>query len=322
MDINGRTHPLIVVGVDGSRSSVAALAFAKEYAERRHGRLRAVSVWSYPISYNPLPVTWSPEKDAEFQLRMASKEVFGHVLPDWYEQTVREGSAARNLLDESRTADALIVGSRGHGGFAGLLLGSVSAQCAAHSHCPAIVIHADHTAAGAGAGSDQTEHPLSARGGALVVGYDGSANADDALAWALAAAEDLGAPVTVVRTWSIDRIPRESIDEFGHGHSFDDVTAQVRRDLVSETQSLIDAHPRVAVTLQAVLSQPAEELIRRSKDASMVVVGSRGRGGFVGLLLGSVSAECASHGMCPVVVVPAGSRTGSRAALNVAAVDG
>ncbi|WP_172592107.1 universal stress protein [Subtercola boreus] len=322
MDITESTHPLIVVGIDGSRPSVSALAFAKEYAERRQGRLRAVSVWSYPISYNPLPVTWSPEKDAEFQLRMASKEVFGHTLPEWYEQTVREGSAARNLLDESRTADVLIVGSRGHGGFTGLLLGSVSAQCAAHSRCPAIVIHADHDASGARDAADQTERSLSARGRALVVGYDGSANAYDALAWALAAAEDLGAPVTVIRTWSIDRIPRESTDEFGHAHSFDDVTAHVRRDLVSETQTLIEKHPRVAVTLQAVLAQPAEELIKRSKHALMVVVGSRGRGGFVGLLLGSVSAECASHGMCPVVVVPAGSRTGSRAPLDVTAVHG
>ncbi|WP_341951991.1 universal stress protein [Salinibacterium sp. TMP30] len=307
MDGIARTTPLIVVGVDGSNSSLAAFEFAKEYAHGLHGRLRAVSAWTYPITYNPLPVSWSPEEEAESQLRQASKDVFGDTLPTWYESAVREGSAANNLLDESREADVLIVGSRGHGGFTGLLLGSVSSQCAAHSRCPVIVIHsADNNPTGSDE-AGQTPLLESARDRPLVVGHDGSANADDALEWALNTAARLGASVEVVRTWNLDRIPPQFTEEHGYVPSFDEVTARVHRDLVAETRSLIDKYPTVEVTLRAALSQPAAELISSSKHALMVVVGSRGRGGFAGLILGSVSSECVARAHRPVVVVPSAS---------------
>ncbi|EPR75581.1 Universal stress protein family [Leifsonia rubra CMS 76R] len=311
MNGTARRSPLVVVGVDGSNSSLLALGFAKEYAHKLHGRLRAVSTWTYPISYNPLPVSWSPEEETRSQLRQASQEVFGDTLPNWYESVVREGSAASNLIAESRAADVLIVGSRGHGGFAGLLLGSVSSQCASHSRCPVIVIHSADSDPNYANEAGQTGLLESARDRPVVVGHDGSANADEALEWALSTAAQLGASVEVVRTWNLDRIPPQFTEEHGYVPSFDEVTARVRRDLVAETRGLIERHPTVEVTLRAALARPAGELIASSQRALMVVVGSRGRGGFAGLILGSVSTECVAHAMSPIVVVPAASRSES-----------
>lgn len=133
--------PLYVVGVDGSPSSVKALTHAVTLARALKARVRAVTVWSYPISYTPLPTTWSPEDDAVQVLAQVTEAVFGETVPDWFEQKTCEGSAARVLIDESANADLIVVGSRGHGGFAGLLLGSVSSQCAEHAQCPVLVIH-------------------------------------------------------------------------------------------------------------------------------------------------------------------------------------
>ncbi|GGL06559.1 universal stress protein [Salinibacterium xinjiangense] len=301
MDTSSRTNPLIVVGVDGSNPSLAALEFASEYTQKLNGRLRAVSTWDIPIGDAALPLSWSPGENAEQELGRVSREVLGDPLPDWYEFTAREGSAARTLLDESRSADVLIVGSRGHGGFVGLLLGSVSSQCAAHSSCAVIVVHpTDNTS------TDNTSSMSSA--GPIVVGHDGSADADEALKWALATAAMLDTQLEVVRTWSIDHIPPQFTEEHGYVPSFEEVTARVHRDLVAGTHRLTEGHPNVEVTFRAALSQPAEALIESSKHARMIVVGSRGRGGFAGLVLGSVSTTCAAHAHCPVVVVPGASR--------------
>ena len=296
MDTSSRTSPLVIVGVDGSDPSLAALKFASEYTQNLKGSLRAISTWNSPVGDAALSLSWSPEENAELELKRVSREVLGDPLPDWYDLTVREGSAARTLLDESRSADVLIVGNRGHGGFVGLLLGSVSSQCAAHSSCPVIVVHS-------------ADNPSSmSNAGPIVVGHDGSTDADEALKWTLATAASLDTQVEVVRTWSIDHIPPQFNEEHGFVPSFEEVTARVRRDLVAGTRRLIESHPNVEVTLRAALSQPAEALIESSKHARMVVVGSRGRGGFAGLVLGSVSSTCAAHAHCPVVVVPGASR--------------
>ncbi|KQM60707.1 hypothetical protein ASE64_03365 [Agreia sp. Leaf210] len=283
---------MIVVGVDGSAASIVALRHAKYLAEKQDAQLKAVSVWTTPIAYTPFVLAWSPGEYAESQLVEASHTVFGPDLPGWYERRVIEGSAARDLVKESRSADLLIVGSRGHGGFAGLVLGSVSAQCAAHAHCPVMIIRDSHTVA-----DDQGDAPI-------IVGHDGSQNADDALEWALTTAEILSSPVTVVRTWNFDRIPPQFSEEFGYVSSFEEVTGRVQRDLIAETLDQISTHPTVEVSLVASLAQPAEALITASTGARMTVVGSRGHGGFAGLVLGSVSAECAAHAHSPVVIVP------------------
>lgn len=141
------SHPRIVVGVDGSEHSRAALRSADRLAHAFDASIEAVAVWHYPVSYTPLPVTWSPRDDAESLGRAALDDVFGPTPPDSVTLTVREGATARVLIEEAAGADYLVVGSRGHGGFAGLLLGSVSAQCAEHAPCPVLVVHDSEAAA-------------------------------------------------------------------------------------------------------------------------------------------------------------------------------
>ncbi|GAA4368690.1 universal stress protein [Agromyces bauzanensis] len=136
--------PGVIVGVDGSESSVAALRYAADLAPKLGLRVRALAVWNYPVfiygGYYP-QIDWTPEDDAERIVARSAEEVFGTELPEWFATRIRLGRPAETLIDESRYAEMLVVGSRGHGGFAGLLLGSVSAACAEHAHCPVLVVH-------------------------------------------------------------------------------------------------------------------------------------------------------------------------------------
>ena len=132
----------IVVGVDGSATSIAALRRAAHIAEALQCRVVGVTVWHFPQSWPGYQNNgWSPEDDAKSIAADAADTVFGAHPPAWYSSIVREGSPARQLLNESTGAEMLVVGSRGLGGFAGLLLGSVSSACAAHADCPVLVVH-------------------------------------------------------------------------------------------------------------------------------------------------------------------------------------
>jgi nucleotide-binding universal stress UspA family protein len=133
----------VVVGVDGSQSSVAALREGARLAAERGDAVVAVAAWHMPISYGGFPTGWYPEVDAKSTLDAAAKAAFGDGVPAGYSQLVLEGLPAHVLLQESRDADFLVVGSRGHGGFAGLLLGSVSQACAEYATCPVLIIHGD-----------------------------------------------------------------------------------------------------------------------------------------------------------------------------------
>ncbi|RFA16928.1 hypothetical protein B7R22_02070 [Subtercola boreus] len=281
----------VIVAIDGASASISALRHAKRFAEARKLRLRAVSVWSTVNTSTPFLPAGLPTEDATGLLAEVSREVFGDDLPDWYEQKAVKGSTVRALLRASRTAALLVLGSRGLGGFTGLLLGSVSAQCAAHANCPVMIIHEQNDAA-----SLPADAPI-------VVGDDGSAGSNAALEWALQAAETFVAPVQIVRSWTIDRLPLR-YEELGFNPSSEDVNTRVLHDLVTDTQNRIERHPTVRVTREAVMAHPVAELISRSQHARLLVVGSRGRGGFARLRLGSVGAESASYSHCPVVVVP------------------
>lgn len=133
----------IVVGVDGSESSLDALRRAMVIAERFGCSVEAIAVWQISSVVSPyFPAQqWSPEDDARDMLQEAAGIVFGSTLPMRFHASVRHGSPARVLIDASRGADLLVVGSRGHGGVVGLLLGSVSAACAEHAHCPVLIMH-------------------------------------------------------------------------------------------------------------------------------------------------------------------------------------
>jgi len=133
----------VVVGVDGSQSSIAALREGARLAAERGDELMAVSAWHLPITYGGFPTGWYPEADAKSILDAAASAAFGDDRPAGYSQLVVEGLPAHVLIQESRHADVLVVGSRGHGGFAGLLLGSVSQACAEYAKCPVLIVHGD-----------------------------------------------------------------------------------------------------------------------------------------------------------------------------------
>jgi nucleotide-binding universal stress UspA family protein len=142
----------IVVGVDGSPPSVEALRWAARIAPALHADVEAVTVWIYPATYGlaPIPI-WSPRSDAEKILQMALDRAFGPDRPATLTTRAAEGLPARTLVEASQSADLLLVGSRGLGGFKGLLLGSVSSACTEHAKCPVLVIR------GQAAGGEATE---------------------------------------------------------------------------------------------------------------------------------------------------------------------
>jgi nucleotide-binding universal stress UspA family protein len=135
----------IVVGVDGSAHSEQALRWAASLAAAFGARLEAVTAWDVPTSYGfaSVPPDWDPAGDMRKVLDETVRAVFGDQPPPGLHRQVREGGAAKVLIEASQGAIMLVVGSRGHGGFAGLLLGSVSSNVAEHAPCPVLVIHGD-----------------------------------------------------------------------------------------------------------------------------------------------------------------------------------
>jgi len=136
----------IVVGVDGSKGSLAALEFAVAEARRREAEVKAVSAWRVPAAayhsgWVPIPIQSSDFEDpARAVLERSIASLNGQVGNVKITPVVREGQAADVLTEEARGADLLVVGSRGLGGFRGLLLGSVSQQCAHHTPCPIAIV--------------------------------------------------------------------------------------------------------------------------------------------------------------------------------------
>jgi nucleotide-binding universal stress UspA family protein len=199
---------------------------------------------------------------------------------------------ATALLDASADASLLVVGARGLGGFRGLLLGSVSEQCAHHAACPvAIVRPADSATTSEG---DTVER--------IVVGVDGSENARRALQWAANEARIRHARLEVVHAWHVPYtgVYPAATALFEPGPFEEAAKATIEDAIAGEDLSGL-AHP-----VERVISQggAAVAILDAAKGADLVVVGTRGRGGFAGLLLGSVSHQVVHHAECPVVVVP------------------
>lgn len=137
---------VIIVGVDGSESSKNALRWAARLAPSLNATIHAIIAWEYPIVFGlegAIPGIWRPEETAKEILNNSLDSVFGKDRPAGLLGSISQGHPTFVLLDASEGAEMLIVGSRGLGGFKGLLLGSVSSSCAEHAKCPVLVVHGD-----------------------------------------------------------------------------------------------------------------------------------------------------------------------------------
>jgi nucleotide-binding universal stress UspA family protein len=140
------SEPGILVGVDGSEAARTAMNYAAQIAPRLGLPLHVLVVWDYPVLMWGDAFSYSREAfeslkaDAEQLAADEAGRIFPGDAPEWITAGARQGSPAPALIQASREASMLVVGRRGHGGFAGLLLGSVSSACAAHAHCPVLVV--------------------------------------------------------------------------------------------------------------------------------------------------------------------------------------
>ncbi|WP_442542534.1 universal stress protein [Arthrobacter sp. KN11-1C] len=134
----------IIVGVDGSEASIEALRQAQTLSVALGAQIEAVAYWEFPQVYGGYVAMGMEdfEEGAGHVLKESLEKAFGPELPDNVVSRVVRGHARESLIEASRGADMIVLGRRGHGGFGGLLLGSVSSACVAHAHCPVLVVHA------------------------------------------------------------------------------------------------------------------------------------------------------------------------------------
>ncbi|MBB5750287.1 universal stress protein [Micrococcus sp. TA1] len=133
----------VVVGVDGSDQSIEALREGKIMADLMNAPLMAVAAWQWPAASGEIPelVGYDPEQEARQRLDGTLAEAFGDEPPASLQTVVQKGQPAQVLTELSKGARMLVVGSRGRGGFRGLLLGSVSSAVGAHAACPVLIMH-------------------------------------------------------------------------------------------------------------------------------------------------------------------------------------
>jgi len=146
MDQPRNSHHRIVVGVDGSADSVKALDWAAHQAELTDALVEIVSTWKMPSSYGwaSTPAEYNPVADLKEKLEHVVEHARSAHPGVAFDVTIAQGDAAPCLLERAKDADLLVVGTRGHGGFTGLLVGSVSMHCATHAHCPVVILRAEH----------------------------------------------------------------------------------------------------------------------------------------------------------------------------------
>jgi nucleotide-binding universal stress UspA family protein len=285
----------IVVGVDGSGASAAALRWALRRAARTGGSVEAVSGMSTPVmtgyldeavAYDPSDLHDAAVATVEAALAEAVAAT-GVVVPTSWQ--VVEGGAARVLLDAGVGAALLVIGSRGRGAFVSALLGSVSQQVAHHTPCPLVIIP-DRAL-------DHVDEPIRE----IVVGVDDSPGARSALHWAAAEAQALGAHLRALISWQDPAFLAQPVGAVsGPPLDLGPVATGILGGVVAEVRA--GGGPEIDETVVRGPAGPA--LLAAAADADLLVVGSRGSGGFVGLLLGSVSQQVAAHSPCPVAIIP------------------
>ncbi|MFI0411725.1 universal stress protein [Actinomadura sp. 3N508] len=281
----------IVVGDDGSESSLLAIDWAADEASRRGAALHVVHVvtpWLFDVPGDPGATRVRQQlldggRDvvdlavARARDRVPGLEVTGEHAG---------GQPAKVLIERAEDALMVVTGSRGTGELTGLVLGSVAMQVASHARCPAVVVRATGA---------------SARG-EVVVGVDGSPAGADAVGFAFEEASLRGARLRALLAWS-HPVSTGPGDMQPLVYDREIVAEEERRVLAESLAGGRAEYPEVEVVSETVHGRTVKVLAEASVHADLLVVGSRGRGGFTGLLLGSVSHAMLHHAQCPVAVV-------------------
>ncbi|MFE1841061.1 universal stress protein [Streptomyces sviceus] len=284
----------LVVGVDGSDSSLVALDWAVDEAARRGLSLRLVhaSLWE---RYEDVVPSSGPDRPSE---QVMAENIVGTATERAQRRNpgvkvsaeVVAEEAADALLREARNASVLVTGSRGRGELKGLLLGSVGLTVAARAHCPVIVVRGDKAGL---AGTHER----------IVLGAGEPASGGDAVRFAFREAEARDGVLDVVRAW---RCPaHESADEprraedSAHLHE-----ERASAELDALLHDAVADHPEVRIRRHTVEGPARKVLLNRSAAADLVIVGARRRTGSFGLQLGRVGHTLLHHAQCPVAIVP------------------
>lgn len=263
---------LVVVGVDGSSMSLTAVEAAATAAARRGAALRVVHAEA-PVK----PRLVVPDPASEALVRRAAAHALGTAPGVVVTTALVTGDVVHVLEAESQAADLVVVGSRGRGAVMSLLLGSTPVPLASHSHCPVMTV--------------REEHRASSGAGPVVLGVDGSPDSDEAVGVAFAEAAQRRAELVAVHAWQSDKDPPGTAPR------------SAERVLDQALAAHAETRPDITVRRDLADGKAREVLLEASKEAQLLIVGARGRGGIAGLLLGSVSQAVMARAHCPVVTV-------------------
>lgn len=275
-----------MVGVDGSDSAMRAVGWAAREAAARRVALRIVFASPYSIS---AAQAWRlPARRARGIVGRARQHArsLEPTLP--VRSAVLHGPPARVLLEQAQQAELVVLGARGIDGFKGLALGSVPTAVATHAHCPVVVVRRPPAV------EREPDSPV-------VVGVDGSRSSMLALRFGFEFAARHHRPLTAVHSW-YELAEYTMRDVAGSGFESRAV-ADAQRRLAEWLEECTEQFPGVVVHSSVERDRPTSALMRYSTRAELLVVGSRGRGGFRGLLLGSTSQELMRYASGPVAIV-------------------
>ncbi|MGS2616805.1 universal stress protein [Micromonospora sp. LZ34] len=281
----------VVVGVDGSAAALDAVRVASREAAYRHRPLRVVHAFIWPLTGAPL--TPGPGAPAGAGLRNQAERYVAEAVAEASRVSpevpvtgeVVDGAPTPVLLDESREAALVVLGHRGLGGLAGLLIGSVTVQVSARAQCPVLVVRGEPRA-----------------DGPVVVGVDGSELSTEAVGFAFDEAARRDAPLVTVHAW----LHPTSVgpgDMLPLVYDRDALAGAEERVLAESVAGWSERYPEVPVRQRLVGGSPARVLVEESRTAQLVVVGAHGRGALGGLLLGSVSHAVLHHSHAPLAIV-------------------